>query len=154
MLAAGQQVQADLYLLSDKPVNTSEWRALIGASGVGTNVAGAEGFTLKFQEKMTDTLYHDLSTDKNMSWVRRDSWLTYLSLDAPDSKVTYDMSVTPMGVVKVAPFGTKPMAIVDGDIASLAPADAPTAPMGTASTLLVIALIAGAALWVLKPRDA
>src|ERR1700682_5123143 len=86
VLAAGQQVQADLSPLSEKPVNTSEWRALIGASGVGTNVQGAEGFSLAFQEKMTDSLYKDLSTDKNMGWVPRDSWLTYLTLNAPDSK--------------------------------------------------------------------
>ena len=152
VLAAGQQVQADLYLLSDKPVNTSEWRALVGASGVGTTVPGAEGFTLQFQEKMTDSLYHDLSTDKNMGWVRSDSWLTYLSLNAPDSKVTYDMSVTPMGVVKVAPFGTKPMAIVDGNATQ--PLDAPTAPMGTAMTLLVLGLVIGAAVWILRPRQA
>jgi hypothetical protein len=154
VLAAGQQVQADLYMLSDKPVNTSEWRALIGASGVGTAVPGAEGFTLEFQEKMTDSLYHDLSTDKNMGWVRSDSWLTYLSLNAPDSKVTYDMSVTPMGVVKVAPFGTKPMAIVDGNPTATGPLDAPTAPMGTATTLLVLGLVIGAAMWILKPRQA
>src|SRR3989475_1331737 len=51
VLAAGPQVQAELYLLSDKPVNTSEWRALIGQSGVGTSVQGAEGFTMEFQEK-------------------------------------------------------------------------------------------------------
>ena len=154
VLAAGQQVQADLYLLSDKPVNTSEWRALIGASGVGTKVQGAEGFTLEFQEKMTDSLYRDLSSDKNMSWVRRDSWLTYLTLNAPDDKVTYDMSVTPMGVVKVAPFGTKPMAIVDGDAMATRPLDVPTAPMGTAMTLLILGIVVGAALWILKPRQA
>jgi len=154
VLAAGQQVQADLYLLSDKPVNTSEWRALIGASGVGTNVQGAEGFSLEFQEKMTDNLFRDLSTDKNMSWVRRDSWLTYLTLNAPDDKVTYDLSVTPMGVVKVAPFGTKPMAIVDGTAAATQPLDAPTAPMGTAMTLLVLGIVIGAAVWILKPRNA
>src|ERR1700686_4546528 len=154
VLASGQQVQADLYLLSDKPVNTSEWRALVGASGVGTTVPGAEGFTLQFQEKMTDSLYHDLSTDKNMGWVRSDSWLTYLSLNAPDSKVTYDMSVTPMGVVKVAPFGTKPMAIVDGNATAARPPDAPTAPMGTAQTLLVLGLVIGAAMWILRPRQA
>jgi hypothetical protein len=153
VLAAGQQVQADLYLLSDEPVNTSEWRALIGASGVGTQVAGAEGFTLQFQEKMTDSLYHDLSTDKNMGWVPRDSWLTYLSLNAPDSKVTYDMSVTPMGVVKVAPFGTRPMAIVDGN-STTTPLDPPTAPMGTPTTLLVLGLVIVAAVWILKPRQA
>ena len=154
VLAAGQQVQADLYLLSDKPVNTSEWRALIGASGVGTKVQGAEGFSLEFQEKMTDGLYKDLSTDKNMGWVRRDSWLTYLTLNAPDDKVTYDLSVTPMGVVKVAPFGTEPTAIVDGNTAATKPLDAPTAPMGTATTLLVLGLVIGAAAWILRPRKA
>jgi hypothetical protein len=154
VLAAGQQVKADLYLLSDKPVNTSEWRALIGASGVGTKVQGAEGFTLEFQEKMTESLYRDLSSDKNMGWVRRDSWLTYLTLNAPDTKVTYDMSVTPMGIVKVAPFGTKPMAIVDGTALATRPMDAPTAPMGTAMTLLILGIVIAAALWILKPRRA
>jgi len=154
VLAAGAQVQADLYLLSDKPVNTSEWRALIGASGVGTAVQGAEGFTLEFQEKMTDSLYRDLSSDKNMGWVRKDSWLTYLTLNAPDDKVTYDMSVTPMGVVKVAPFGTEPMAIVDGTTAANRPLDVPTAPMGTPMTLLVLGIVLAAALWILKPRKA
>src|SRR5205823_6478646 len=146
VLAAGAQVQADLYLLSDKPVNTSEWRALLGVSGVGSSVQGAEGFTLEFQEKMTDSLYKDLSSDKNMSWVRRNSWLTYLTLNAPDGKVTYDMSVTPMGIVKVAAFGTKPMAIVDGTSTATRPLDAPTAPMGTAMTLLVLGIVLGAAI--------
>jgi hypothetical protein len=154
VLAAGQQVQADLYLLSDMPVNTSEWRALIGASGVGTKVQGAEGFTLEFQEKMTDSLYRDLSSDKNMGWVRRDSWLTYMTLNAPDDKVTYDMSVTPMGVVKIAPFGTEPMAIVDGTPLRARALDVPTAPMGTAMTLLILGIVIGAALWILKPRKA
>jgi len=154
VLAAGAQVQADLYLLSDKPVNTSEWRALLGVSGVGSSVQGAEGFSLEFQEKMTDSLYKDLSSDKNMSWVRRDSWLTYLTLSAPDDKVTYDMSVTPMGIVKVAPFGTKPMAIVDGTSTANRPLDAPTAPMGTAMTLLVLGIVLAAALWIGRPRKA
>ena len=154
VLAAGAQVQADLYLLSDKPVNTSEWRALIGVSGVGTAVQGAEGFTLEFQEKMTDSLYRDLSTDKNMRWVRKDSWLSYLTLNAPDDKVTYDMSVTPMGIVKVAPFGTKPMAIVDGTPMRARALDAPTAPIGTAMTLLLLGVVVAAALWILKPREA
>ena len=154
VLAAGQQVQADLYLLSDMPVNTSEWRAFVGASGVGTQVAGAPGFTLVSQEKMNDRLYRDLSTDKNMSWVRRDSWLTYLSLNAPDDKVTYDMSVTPMGIVKVAPFGTKPMAIVDGVKPNQRAADLPTAPMGTSTALLLIAVVAGVLVFAFRPRHA
>lgn len=154
VLAAGSQVQADLYMISDMPVNTTEWRAVVGQSGVGTQVAGAPGFTLVSQEKMNDSLYHDLSTDKNMSWVRRDGWLTYLTLDAPDEQVTYDMSVTPMGVIKVAPFGTKPMAIVDGITPKQATPILPTAPMGTANALLVLGLVIGVLAYVFRPRKA
>jgi hypothetical protein len=154
VLAAGQQVQADLYLISDLPVNTSEWRAVAGVSGVGTAVQGAPGFTLQSQERMPDSLYHDLSTDKNMAWVRPNTWLTYLTLDAPDDQVTYDMSVTPMGVVKVAPFGTKPMAIVDGTATAPAALDLPTAPMDAPLTLLALAVVLGAGLWIFRPRNA
>jgi hypothetical protein len=153
ILAAGEQVQADLYLLTDKPVNTSEWRALVGASGVGSTVRGAEGFTMQYQAKMTEALHQDLSSDRNMGWVRKDSWLTYLTLDAPDTKVTYDMSITPMGVIKVAPFGTKPMAIVDGTPTRAAAPNLPTAPLGTPLALLAIAVVAGFVFWVLKPRE-
>ena len=71
VLAAGQQVQADLYLLSDQPVYTSDLGAVLGISGVGTSVPGADGFTLQFQEPMNDSLYRDLSTDRNMGWVGR-----------------------------------------------------------------------------------
>ena len=152
VLAAGQQVQADLYLLSDQPVYTSDLGAVLGISGVGTSVPGADGFTLQFQEPMNDSLYRDLSTDRNMGWVRPDGWLTYLSLDAPDSKVTYDMSVTPMGVVKVAPFGTRPMAIVDGTAGRPAAANLPTAPMGTGLALLIVGAMMAAAAFIFRRR--
>jgi len=152
VLAAGQQVQADLYFLTDQPVYTNDLGAVLGISGVGTSVPGAEGFTMNFQEKMNESLYRDLSTDRNMSWVRSDSWLTYLSLDAPDTKVTYDMSLTPMGVVKVAPFGTNPMAIVDGTKGRPAAANLPTAPLGTGLTLLLFGLVLGVAFLVLRPH--
>ena len=95
----------------------------------------------------------NLSTDKNMGWVRRDTWLTYLSLDAPDKKVTYDMSVTPMGVVKLATFGTKPMAIVDGSQTLARSADLPTAPMGTAGIAILLLIITGTA-WLVSRRKA
>ncbi len=153
ILAAGQPVQADLYLLSDMPINTSELGAAVGQSAVGTQVQGAPGFTLVSQEKMNASLFHDLSTDKNMGWVRPNTWLTYLSLNAPDEQVTYDMSVTPMGVVRVAPFGTKPMAIVDGTAPGQQAADLPTAPLGTPMFLLLVGLVAGVA-YVLRPRKA
>lgn len=109
-----QQTQADLYLLTDTPVYASDLDSSIGRSSVGANVPNAAGLKVAFQEKMNAALYKDLSTDKNMSWVRPDGWLTYLTLDAPDTKVTYDMGVSSTGVIRIAPYGTAPMAVVDG----------------------------------------
>jgi hypothetical protein len=46
------------------------------------------------------------------------------------------------------------MAIVDGTSRTNRPLDAPTAPMGTATTLLVLGILIGAALWIFRPRRA
>jgi hypothetical protein len=136
----GQQTKADFYLLTDRPLNTSEVGALVGQSAVGTEVKGAPGLRLAFQESMNPNLFRDLSSDKNMSWVRSDGWLSYLTLDAAPQNVTYDLSVTPMGVIKVAPFGTAPMTIVDGPAGRAV--NLPTAPIGTPFVLLILVLVA------------
>ncbi|MGH2515462.1 MAG: DUF2330 domain-containing protein [Ktedonobacterales bacterium] len=65
----GQQVQADLYFLTDEPLNTSDWSAAIGQSAVGTSIPGATGLRVAFQEHMTSRLYSDLSSDRNMGWI-------------------------------------------------------------------------------------
>ena len=91
----GQQVQADLFLLTDQPVYSSDVAATVGQSSVGSQVPGAPGFVVAFQERVTPALYHDLSTDRNMGWVRPDSWLTYLTLNAPEPRVTYDLESVP-----------------------------------------------------------
>jgi hypothetical protein len=139
----GQQVQADIYLLTDEPLNTSDVGAVAGQSPVGTQVPGAPGFTLAFQEPMNASLYHDLSTDRNMSWVRPDGWLTYLSLDAPSEKVTYDMGVTSRGVIRVAQFGTAPMAIGGGIPNHALPSWVPTLPIGTPEMVVTFILVIG-----------
>ncbi len=139
----GQQVNADLYLLTDMPVNTSDLNVKIGQSAVGSQVPGAPGLQVTFQEKMSQVLYHDLSTDRNMSWVRSDSWLTYLSLDAPDAAVTYDMGISPTGVIRLAPFGTPPMAVVDGQRSRELPKWVPGLPMGAPQVLLWAVILLG-----------
>jgi hypothetical protein len=139
----GQQVQADLYLLTDEPLNTSDVGAVSGQSPVGTQIPGAPGFQVSFQEPMNASLYHDLSTDRNMSWVRPDGWLTYLSLDAPSEEVTYDMGVTSRGVIRVAPFGTAPMAIGGGIPSHALPSWLPSLPIGTPEVVLAITLLIG-----------
>jgi hypothetical protein len=143
-----QQVQADLYLLTNGPVNTSDMGALIGQSPVGTEVPGAPGFQLAFQEKMNPTLYHDLSTDRNMGWVWQDSWLTYLSLNASYSAVTYDLGISPNGVIRLAHFGTPPMAVVDGPATQKLPSWLPQMPIGTPQMLLGVLLVLAAGSWL------
>ncbi len=107
----GQQVQADLYLLTDNPVYTSDLDAMTGQSSVGSQIANAQGFTMSYQEQVNASLYHDLSTDRNMGWVWPNSWMTYLTLNAPSESVTYDMGVSASGVISLAPYGTTPMSI-------------------------------------------
>jgi hypothetical protein len=144
-----QQVQADLYLLTDKPVNINEFNAVMGISAVGKEVPDAPGFSVAFQEPMNDALYRDLSTDLNMGWVRRDSWLTYMTLDARYNRVTYDMGVSPMGVVKIAPYGTRPMAVVDGPGLQNRAPNLPTAPLGTNLVLTLLAILLGS-VWLIR----
>jgi len=134
----GNQVGADIYLLTDKPVYTSNMGAIVGQSSVGSDIPGAKGFTLAFQEQMNDRLYHDLSTDRNMGWVWRDSYVTYLTLDAPSDAVTYDMGVSSSGVIKLAHFGTAPMAVVDGPVASNLLGWMPLLPLGAPEFMLDI----------------
>lgn len=151
----GQQVQADIYLVTDMPVNTSEANAVIGESAVGQPIPNAQGFSLAFQERMTPALYDDLARDRNMSWLWPSSWVTYLSLDAPDTSVTYDLGLTSDGVIRLAPFGTAPAR--SGDVANVVPV--PHMPLGTPEAVLaalVILAIAGGLigmLYIVARRD-
>jgi hypothetical protein len=119
-------------------------------------VRSAPGLAIQIEKPMNDALYHDLSTDKNMGWVRRDSWLTYMSLSAPAQTVTYDLGISPAGVVMTAPFGTPPMQVVDGrPAAQRAPYGGPTLPVGTPWVALIILWLAAvsaiaAATWRLR----
>jgi hypothetical protein len=143
VLALGtSDVHADLYFLTDQPVTTSNMNAVLGQSAVGSDVPGAAGLKVAYQERMNDSLYRDLSTDRNMSWVRSDGWLTYLTLDASSSSVTYDMGVSSRGVIHVAPYGTKPMTVVDG-VENAVPSWLPNLPLGTPEAILVVVLVAG-----------
>ncbi len=139
----GQQVQADLFLLTDTPLYTSDVGAVIGQSSVGSEVANAPGFRMSFQERMNDALYHDLSTDRNMGWVPRDSWLTYLELNAPEAKVGYDMGVSSSGVIRVAPFATDPMTIADRAVVRPAPSWLPHLPLGAPELAIGLLFLLG-----------
>jgi len=135
-----QPVKADLYLLTDTPVNTSDVGALVGQSPVGTQVPGAPGFTVAFQEQMNDSLYHDLATDRNGSWVPRDAWLTYLTLDSTEPQVTYDLGISSSGVIRLAPFGTRPDLVAEASHARSLPGWLPQLPLGTPQFVITLVL--------------
>lgn len=139
----GQSVNADLYFLTDEPLNTSAWNAKIGQSPVGSQIPGAPGFDVAFQEPMNSSLYHDLSTDRNMGWVWSNSWLTYLSLNAPSDQVTYDMGIGSDGIIHLAPFSTPLADIVADQQSPGLLAHLPALPMGTPQVVeIVLALLA------------
>jgi hypothetical protein len=155
VLALDADVNADLYFLSDMPMNTSNFAAVVGASPVGQEVPGAPGMKVAYQSKLDPTLYHDLSTDRNMSWVRPDSWLTYVTLDTPYTQIYYDLGVSSDGIIRLAPFGTPPMDVVDKAQTQDPPTWVPLLPVGTAQVALVVGIFLVLGLlffWVLRGR--
>jgi hypothetical protein len=155
VLALDSQVQADLYFLTDEPLNISDFAAVVGSSPVGQEVPGATGLRVAYQDRLSPSLYHDLSSDRNMSWVRPDSWLTYLSLDAAPEQVGYDLGISTDGIIRLAPFGTPPMEVVDKAPAQDPPTWVPRLPVGTAQVALVVAVFLVLGLlffWVLRGR--
>ena len=105
-------VDADLFLLTDQALKTGDEPVLgLLDSPVGRQLPAAPGFVVRLQEPTNDRLYEDLSSDRNMSWVWRNSWLTYLQLQAPAENVTYDLGVSADGTLRLASYGTPPMAV-------------------------------------------
>jgi hypothetical protein len=94
-----------------------------------------------FQEQVNGQLYRDLSTDRNMSWVWTGSWLTYLHLVAPEPQVTYDLGVSSGGIFRIAPFGTKPMDVVNKSVAQDYPGWVPHLPLNTPEIVLALAIM-------------
>jgi hypothetical protein len=91
-LDASQTVSADVFLLTpDRP----------------QLLAGGSGLELARSEQASDALLDDLRSDKAMSWVPRDLWLSYLRLDAPAGDLDYDLAVS-------THTGSEPSAIAAG----------------------------------------
>jgi len=101
-------VSADLFLLTDSPLTTANAPFFLAGFFGSKDLDGAPGFRVASQEPMNDVLYRDLSSDRNMAWVPRDSYLTYLTLNATSEQVTYDLAVGGDNVIRLATFGTPP----------------------------------------------
>lgn len=123
-------VSADLYLLTDEKPQAAETLA--------------PGFVLAEQEPMGTQLQHDLSTDRNMSWVPQQGWLSYLTLNAPSPQVTYDLNIAPDGGVHLASMGVGPVA--GGRLAAAVVATPSPAPRWREPLIAVLVLAVAAVL--------
>jgi hypothetical protein len=147
VLANGvEQVNADVYLLTARRVYTADLAAFDGESPVGGLVPHAPGMTIPYQQFINDRLFTDLSTDKNMGWVRRDSWLTYIRLTAPAATVGYDLGLADNNVIHLAAYGTSPSRVADGrhDLGAVVspeePGSVPPLAPGVPTLLVVVVL--------------
>jgi Uncharacterized protein conserved in bacteria (DUF2330) len=146
LASAGAPVNADLFLLTDRPLRTQSGIAVVSRASDGAIVDGAAGFTVAGAEPMGASLHRDLSTDRNMSWVPAGGYLTYLTLNAPGARVTYDLAVDTNNVIRLASFGTR--------IANLAGANAVLPVSPDPSALLLPALLIAATVLVVIPLTA
>ena len=104
--AAGEAVEADVYLLTDdRPAMLPDAGAL-GAGG---------GLVLDHSRPATDALLADLRSDVGMEWVPDQAWLTKVVVDTTAGELTHDLAIDVSGAgspsrvdAGFAPFGPDP----------------------------------------------
>lgn len=142
-------VNADLFLLTDEQLQPAQPVPLFTLPGVAfgstNSVDGAQGFTITGSRPLDSQLYGDLSSDRNMSWMPSNGWLTYLQLRAPSSTVTYDLGVGADSRIRLASFGTAPARTAATPGAQM---QLPVAVMaaGAAAVLITVTVLAGVVL--------
>ncbi|HEX6539076.1 MAG TPA: DUF2330 domain-containing protein [Candidatus Dormibacteraeota bacterium] len=132
-------VNADLFLLTDQQLQPAQPVPLFTlppfSFGSTNSVDGAQGFTIAGSEPLDAQLHADLSSDRNMSWMPSQGWVTYLQLNAPSSTVTYDLGVGGDGRIRLASFGASPARTASAP----APPDAP--PQWLMAVVIVVAVL-------------
>jgi hypothetical protein len=78
-LDGGQQVQADVFLLTDDEPEL---------------LAGGPGIDVQRSEPATDLLLDDLRSDVGMEWVPEQMWLSYLQVDTPAADLDFDLAAS------------------------------------------------------------
>ena len=83
--SGGEQIQADVYLLTD------DTPALL------PKPLGLNGIRLDYSKAASDSLLTDLRTDRGMKWVPSSGWLTKIAVDAAAADLTYDLAIDVSG---------------------------------------------------------
>ena len=148
---AGAPVNADLFLLTDQPLQTDSGVAVTSALADGTTFDNAPGFKVAGAEPMNTGLHHDLSIDRNMSWVPSHGYLTYLTLNAPGASVTYDLGVGSNNAIQLTSFGTSIADLVATPVVPVPPDpfDLIFPALLIAGTLIIVVPVS---VWQLRPR--
>ena len=140
-------VTADIFLLTDNQLQPADAKPMFFVPpfsfGASNSVDGAPGFTIAGSEPLSGQLLTDLSSDRNMSWMPSQGWLTYLRLRASSDTVTYDLGVGNDGLIRLATFGTSPARTVAAPAPHTQRSVAPIA-VGAAMVLLTVTVLAGA----------
>ena len=79
------QIDADVYLLTDNQP------ALLPAP------TGSNGMRLDHSARAGQSLLNDLRSDRGMSWVPEDGWLTKVAIDASAPQLSFDLAVDASG---------------------------------------------------------
>jgi len=152
----GGQTSANFYLLTDQPLVLSSWQSKLGLSPTGEDIPGAPGLTVFYRERLPDTFVQVMASEANMGWIWQHAWFTELSLFAPAAQVTYDIGISPSGVIHSAPFGTPPKTLIDHGLAQELPGWIPALPADSfwlvITGLLVLWLGATAFVFVRRKR--
>ena len=82
---ATEQVQADVYLLTDR------------APALLPVPTGSNGIRLDHSAAASSSLLTDLHTDRGMDWVPSTGWLTKVAVDGTAAQVGYDLAVDASG---------------------------------------------------------
>jgi hypothetical protein len=83
--ASAEQVQADVYLLTDRKP------ALLPGP------RGSNGIDLAHSQAAGESLLADLRSDRGMEWVPEAGWLTKIEVDATAGQLRYDLAIDATG---------------------------------------------------------
>ena len=81
----GEQIQADVYLLTDD------------APALLPKPLGVNGIRLDHSAAASDSLLADLRSDRGMEWVPSSGWLSKIAVDAAAGDLTYDLAIDVSG---------------------------------------------------------
>ncbi len=98
---AEDRVQADVFLLTDH-----EAAVLPQAEEPNRFLSDQTGLIREVSEPASAQLVTDLRSDRGMSWMPDDFWLTYLRVNAPAGDLTYDLAIDGSGAGLPDPAAT------------------------------------------------